>query len=126
MASTAWVSPDSVGIHARPCWAISSPVTTATTPSSAAAADVSMLVDARVRDRRTQDRHVQHARQRDVVEEVALALDEAVVLVAADAVADAADLGRGGGLVDRGHGALAQLALGCAAAAVWIALTMFM
>ena len=61
--------------------------------------------------RRAQDRHVQHAGQHDVVEEVALALDEAGVLVAADAVADAADLGRGGRrrVVDGGHGALPQL-----------------
>jgi hypothetical protein len=36
------VSPDSVGIHARPCWASRSPVTIATTPGTAAAADVSM------------------------------------------------------------------------------------
>ena len=42
VASTACVSPDSVGIHARLCCAISSPVTTATTPGSAAAADVSI------------------------------------------------------------------------------------
>ncbi len=42
VASTAWVSPDSVGIHARLCCAISSPVTTATTPGSAAASDVSI------------------------------------------------------------------------------------
>jgi hypothetical protein len=42
VASTAWVSPDIVGIHARLCCAMSSPVTTATTPGSAVASDVSM------------------------------------------------------------------------------------
>ena len=42
VASTACVSHDSVGIQARLCWAISSPVTTATTPGSAAARDVSI------------------------------------------------------------------------------------
>ena len=73
VASTACVSPDSVGIHARLYCASSSPVTTATTPSSAAAADVSMLLMRACGDRRTQDRHVQHAGQRVVVEEVALA-----------------------------------------------------
>ena len=41
VASTACVSPDRVGIQARPCWAMRSPVTTATTPSTSAAADVS-------------------------------------------------------------------------------------
>ncbi len=35
------MSPDSVGIQARLCWAISSPVTTATTPGAAAARVVS-------------------------------------------------------------------------------------
>ena len=35
------VSPESVGIHARLCWAISSPVTTAITPGTAAAREVS-------------------------------------------------------------------------------------
>jgi hypothetical protein len=42
VASTAWVSIDIVGIHARLCWAMSSPVTTATTPGTAEAAAVSM------------------------------------------------------------------------------------
>ena len=37
----AWVSPDIVGIQARLCWAIRSPVTTAITPGTAAALDVS-------------------------------------------------------------------------------------
>ena len=44
VASTACVSPESVGIQARLCWASSSPVTTATTPSTAAAAEVSIDV----------------------------------------------------------------------------------
>ena len=92
VASTACVSPDSVGIHARLYCASSSPVTTATTPSSAVAADVSIDLMQRVRHRRAQDRHVQHAGQHVVVEEVALAGDEPVVLVAAYRVADAADL----------------------------------
>jgi hypothetical protein len=42
VASTAWVSPDRVGIQARLCWASSSPVTTATTPGRASAAEVSI------------------------------------------------------------------------------------
>ncbi len=44
VASTACVSPESVGIQARLCCAISSPVTTATTPSTASAREVSMDV----------------------------------------------------------------------------------
>src|SRR5215207_8040895 len=42
VARTAWVSPERVGIHARLWAARSAPVTTATTPGSAAAAEVSM------------------------------------------------------------------------------------
>ena len=42
VTSTACVSPDSVGIHARLCCAISSPVTTAMTPGSACAFDASI------------------------------------------------------------------------------------
>ena len=42
VTSTASVSPESVGIHARLCCAISSPVTTAITPSSACAAEASI------------------------------------------------------------------------------------
>ena len=42
VASTASVSPLSVGIQARLCCAMSSPVTTATTPGTAEAAVVSM------------------------------------------------------------------------------------
>ena len=38
------MSPDSVGIQASPCWAMRSPVTTAMTPSTSDAADVSMLL----------------------------------------------------------------------------------
>ena len=34
VTSTAWVSPESVGIQARLCWAMSSPVTTAITPGT--------------------------------------------------------------------------------------------
>ena len=81
-------------------------------------------VDARVRDRSAQDRHVQHAGQRDVVEVVALALDETPVLVALHAVADPADLGGrvGRRVVGRGH----ALAPAFDAAAVCTALTMFM
>ena len=44
VARTACVSPESVGIQARLCCAISSPVTTAMTPGSACALDASMLV----------------------------------------------------------------------------------
>jgi hypothetical protein len=42
VASTACVSPDSVGIHARPSVASTSPVITAWTLGWASAADVSM------------------------------------------------------------------------------------
>ncbi len=42
VARTACVSPESVGIHARLCCAISSPVTTAITPGSACAFEASM------------------------------------------------------------------------------------
>ena len=42
VASTAWVSPERVGIQARLCSARSAPVTTATTPSSACAREVSI------------------------------------------------------------------------------------
>src|SRR5438552_9508210 len=43
VASTACVSPDRVGIQARPWAASASPVTTATTPGSCSAADASMF-----------------------------------------------------------------------------------
>ena len=49
-------------------------------------------VDLRMGVRAAEDRHVQHPRQDDVVDVVALAADEPVVLLAADAVADPADL----------------------------------
>ncbi len=42
VTSTAWVSPDMVGIQARLCWAMSSPVTTAITPGTAEAREASM------------------------------------------------------------------------------------
>ncbi len=44
VASTACVSPESVGIQASLCWAISSPVTTATTPGMAWALEASIPV----------------------------------------------------------------------------------
>ena len=42
VASTACVSPESVGIHASLCSASTSPVTTATTPGSSVAREVSI------------------------------------------------------------------------------------
>ena len=42
VTNTACVSPERVGIHARLCWAMSSPVTTATTPGNACARLASM------------------------------------------------------------------------------------
>ena len=42
VARTACVSPDSVGIQASPCWSMSSPVTTASTPSISIAAEESI------------------------------------------------------------------------------------
>ena len=42
VASTAWVSPERVGIQAKPWAASASPVTTATTPSIASAAEASI------------------------------------------------------------------------------------
>ena len=87
VASTACVSPDSVGIQARLCSAISSPVTTATTPRSAAPAKVS-IPEPCVRERAPEYRHVEHFRERDVVEVIALAPDQPLVLFALDALAD--------------------------------------
>ena len=60
VASTACVSPDSVGIQASLCCASSSPVTTAITPGIAMAALVSMPANARMRVRAAHDHHVQH------------------------------------------------------------------
>ena len=54
-------------------------------------------VEARVRERAAQELEVEHARQLDVVEVVALAADEAGILLARDGVADATDLGRSHG-----------------------------
>ena len=45
-------------------------------------------VDAGMSERAAQDRHVQHSRQHDVVDVVALAADEAVVFLPLDALAD--------------------------------------
>ena len=47
-------------------------------------------LEARMRMWAAQDRHVQHARQREVVDVVALAVEEARVLLALDGLADAA------------------------------------
>jgi hypothetical protein len=60
--------------------------------------------DPGVRDRRTQDRHVQHAGQHHVVQVPAGTLDEPVVLLAAHRVADATDRLAGDGRVDDGVG----------------------
>ena len=59
---------------------------------SAAARDVSIERDARVRERAPQELEVEHPGERDVVDVVALAADEARVLLALDGVADAPDL----------------------------------
>ena len=78
--------------------------------------------DAGVRERAAQEREVQHPGQGDVLDVLPAALDEAVVLLALHAVADAADLGRGRArcvLLGRRHRAAPSLA------AHWIALTMF-
>jgi hypothetical protein len=61
VASTAWVSPDRVGIQARLCWASSSPVTTAHHPVEGLGGRGVDRVDAGVGHRAAQDRHVQHA-----------------------------------------------------------------
>ena len=89
--------------------------------------------DARVRDRRAQDRHVQHARQHVVVQIVALSCGEAVVVDALHRVADAPDLGRGGGVGLTGflhcsHADAPAVAAAAvvSAAAARMALTMFM
>ena len=66
--------------------------------------------DAGVRHRGSVDGHVQHPRQDHVVEEVALTLDEPVVLLPEHAVPDAADLRRGGEFVGSGHCALLSAA----------------
>ena len=86
-------------------------------------------VDPGVGHRRAQDGHVEHAGQDDVVEVVALALDEPGVLVALDRVADAADLdgselGRAG--FGGGHAGTSWPLVAGAPAADRMALTMFM
>src|SRR6202035_6108390 len=86
------------------------------------------LLDAGVRMRRTHEVAIQHAGQLEVVDVVALALDEADVL---DALASAAHalqllgaLGRGGGHVV--HSAASWNGTPAIfAAAYWLALTMF-
>ena len=84
---------------------------------------------ARVGQRRPQNGHVQHAREHQVVQEVALAFDQPGVLVAVDPVADAPDLGR---RAWHRLGVRLRLLDGChwtlpaAAAAVLIDSTMFM
>jgi hypothetical protein len=78
--------------------------------------------DAGVRERAAQQREVQHPGQGDVFDVLTAALDEAVVLLALHAVADAADLGGGrAGCVLLGRRHTVALSL----AAHWIALTMF-
>src|SRR5260370_28838095 len=87
-------------------------------------------LDARVRVRAEQDGHVQHAWQREVVDVVALAVEEAPVLLALDRLADSAVHMRGRAhwpppaATAWGAGALAAACL--MAAACLIALTMFM
>ena len=70
VASTAWTSFESVGIHARPCSASMAPVTTSLTFGCASAAEVSMRHDPGVRDRRAQDGEVEHPGQLHVVAEL--------------------------------------------------------
>ena len=100
---------------------------TALTPGSASAADVSIAVDPRVRERAAQDGAVEHAGQLHVVDVVALAAEEADVLLAvhaaeADGVPGGAERDRG--LFDGGH-AVTSLVAGLSAAH-WIAATMFL
>ena len=85
----------------------SSAVMTATTPGMASAADVSMPVIVACAERRAHERRVQHARQHEVVDVAALAGDELGVLLAQDALADAAG---GGALDDGGHSGPRHLA----------------
>src|SRR4030088_1095775 len=83
VARTAWVSPESVGIQARPCCAIRSPVTTRTTPGAGPRAGDGGVdrLDPSVSVRAPQDRHVQHVGEHDVIEVVALPVQEAAVLL---------------------------------------------
>ena len=71
--------------------------------------------DARMRVRAAQDLHVQHPRQDDVVDVVALAADEAGILLALDGVAEPANFG----------GRHRQLPSRIVAPALFTALTMF-
>ena len=81
--------------------------------------------DARMRERAAQDRAVQHAGQVDVIDVVALAPDEALVLHALHrAEADGVACGAGRNLFDGGH-AVTSLVAGLSAAH-WIAATMFL
>ena len=127
------MSPESVGIHARLCCAISSPVTTAITPGNACAFERVDPVDRWRARTGSAGSPCAASREVDVVDVVAGAADEPVVLDALDAVADPADLfglGRhvvwllplgGDGLTGGG-----VLRLDVVAAAAWIAFTMFM
>ena len=88
-AAPSGVSLISVGIQARPAASRSLPVMTASTPGIASAAEASMLDDLGVGVRAAHDVEVEHARQLDVVDVVALAAHEARVFLAPDPVADA-------------------------------------
>ena len=102
-ASTICTSPASVGIQARLTVFSVSAVSTATTPGHGGGLGGVDVLDARMRVRRAVEVAIQHAGQLQVVDVVALALDEADVL---DALAPAAHafqflgaLGGGGGHV---------------------------
>ena len=76
-----------IGIGARNS-AICAPVNTASTPSIASAALVSIDADAAVRDVAALERHVLHAGDLDVVDVGGAALDQPRILAALDALAD--------------------------------------
>ena len=80
--------------------------------------------------RAAHDDHVEHAREHDVIDVVTLAVNEARVLLAGERDADAAHrLTRGfSGFcgVDCHHATPAVFSVAFAAAACWIALTIFM
>ena len=91
VASTAWVSPESVGIQARLCWREQLAGDDGDDALDRLGPRRVDRGDARVRERAAQELQVEHLREHDVVEVLPLAADEARVLEARDGVADAAD-----------------------------------